>query len=359
MSSRKHIHTHTQKHKHRYLDVTENLKLMTDVDTTMHNAYILETKAEAVITEHSRSYSDKPMFLYYAMQLVHYPYVEAPDIYKQRCVYPSSLDDDYREDVLYNYCAMQVMLDEAIGNLTCTLESVGMADNTIIIIAGDNGAASETFGSNYPFRGYKTSYYRGGVSNTAIMHSKLIPSSARGSTYSGQTHVTDWLPTIMSLATNGQWTGSYTGATIDGSNIFEAAVHNYSSPHTEIVHKISSSTDAATAIQIDMIKYIYKVSHYNVQIPMETFDSDASPSSDRTKCSNPSLVDYDSLSQDGFASVEDFADRDGGAIIFRYYMLIVAFALVCIAVLSYLLLSNSMRSIEDVDWKERVPYSRI
>ena len=37
----------------------------------------------------------------------------------------------------------------------------------------------------------------------------IIPSALQGSTYDGLMHVTDWLPTLMSIATNGQWGGSY------------------------------------------------------------------------------------------------------------------------------------------------------
>lgn len=86
------------------------------------------------------------MFLYYAMQLIHSPWT-APDIYLSRCVGNGTagssdflIDDDtiIREDV-ENYCGMNVMMDEAIANLTCVIEANGLANNTIMIISGDNG----------------------------------------------------------------------------------------------------------------------------------------------------------------------------------------------------------------------------
>lgn len=46
-------------------------------------------KAEQLIKNHSMQYPDIPMFLYYSMQLVHRPY-DVPDIYLDRCEYPTS-----------------------------------------------------------------------------------------------------------------------------------------------------------------------------------------------------------------------------------------------------------------------------
>lgn len=89
------------------------------------------------------------------------------------------------------------MADEAIANLTCALAASELANNTILIISGDNGGevhddSNSVFlqGNNYPLKGYKGMYYRGGVSNTALIHSPLLPSSSRGSTYSGLVHIT-------------------------------------------------------------------------------------------------------------------------------------------------------------------------
>eukprot|EP01035_Chromulina_nebulosa_P023700 gene23700-30735_t len=94
-----------------------------------------------------------------------------------------------------------------------------MSDNTVLIIASDNGGEGSILGNSYPFKGHKGSYYRGGISATALIHSRLIPVSARGSTYSGLTHVTDWLPTLMGLATDGDWMSGYTDVVIDGVDI--------------------------------------------------------------------------------------------------------------------------------------------
>jgi len=120
-----------------------------------------------------------------------------------------------------NYCALNVMLDEAVANLTCSLNNYGYNDNTYLIIASDNGGrfplSYYTFlyithsvpfilslhshlhslslifvffllsfvvsffvlilgdpttgvGSSHPFKGYKNLAWNGGVAATAIIH---------------------------------------------------------------------------------------------------------------------------------------------------------------------------------------------
>eukprot|EP01035_Chromulina_nebulosa_P019145 gene19145-24984_t len=232
-----------------YFDLRENLDFVTnedEIDNEVHSAYIYQQKAENVIKLHAENYSNKPMFLYYALQLIHNPYT-APEIYKSRCGEPSDNED------LWNYCGLNVMLDEVVANLTCTLEANGFSENTLLVISGDNGGAPGFYGNNYPFRGHKGTFYRGGVSNNAIIHSQLLDESLRGTSYSGNVHITDWLPTFMSLATNGEWTGSYSGAEIDGVNVWDAIVTNSESPHNEIVFYVG---DDASIIQIGDLKYM-------------------------------------------------------------------------------------------------------
>ena len=184
----------------RHLDLFENNEVVTNIqetDPTLHAAYLYQTKAEKVIQNHAENYSDKPMFLYYSLQLVHAPWT-APLKYIQRCVengdgaYDQNDDDVDRssQDFIENYCAMNVMMDEAIANLTCALNKFGLSDNTIMIISGDNGGEAHMVGSSYPFRGSKGSLFRGGVSNHAIIHSSLIPSERRGGSYDYDVHIT-------------------------------------------------------------------------------------------------------------------------------------------------------------------------
>jgi arylsulfatase A-like enzyme len=281
-------------------DLFEGDTIVTDetaLDTSYHSAYLFESKVEEAIASHATNYADTPMFMYYAMQLVHDPWT-APAEYLSRCtsdVEDALVSDDATADSTYqlqNYCAMMVMMDEAIGNLTCALTNNGMGDNTILIIAGDNGGESSMSGSSYPFKGHKGSVLRGGVSNHAIIHSNLIPSTSRGVTYSENVHITDWLPTLMGLATNKQWTGSYSGADLDGVDFWDAMLNNEASSREEMVF---SSYDDSFAMQYGEVKYLYNFDDALIDPPSTIFEEDLDPEGSRMTCTDPSLVESNTM----------------------------------------------------------------
>ena len=151
-----------------------------------------------------------PMFLYYPTSLVHGPF-HAPSSYVDRCTtdYIGKGSVDW-----LNYCAMVLMVNEVVANLTCVLRETGMDKNTLFVLASDNGGIDNAgvTGTNYPLKGKKETYLEGGIRTVAALYSEdenIIPATLQGSTYDGLMHVTDWLPTLMSIATNGQWNGSY------------------------------------------------------------------------------------------------------------------------------------------------------
>lgn len=53
-------------------------------------------------------------------------------------------------------------LDNTIGDLVQYLEAEGWMENSIIVVASDNGGCPRHGGSNYPLRGTKYSYWEGG-----------------------------------------------------------------------------------------------------------------------------------------------------------------------------------------------------
>lgn len=67
------------------------------------------------------------------------------------------------------FAAMVTLLDEQVGEIIETLDSLGIAENTIVIFTSDNGAHAEGgadpvfFDSNGEFRGIKRDLYEGGI----------------------------------------------------------------------------------------------------------------------------------------------------------------------------------------------------
>eukprot|EP01034_Spumella_vulgaris_P028918 gene28918-35871_t len=236
-----------------HLDFSENTDLITDADSlssSVHSEDLYVAAATAVINDHAKNYATQPMFLYFASQLIHTPWA-APTKYMDRCS-----DDGATEDQM-TYCAMNLMLDEVVGKLTCALDAAGMNDNTLFVLAGDNGGNHLMDGNTYPYRGSKGSFYRGGESVPAFISGSgnLIPKSRMGTQYEGQMHVTDWLPTIMRLASNGKWTGSMKGHELDGVDMWNSVIQDTSSHHNEIVHYMDSYGNVS--YQYDMLKLVH------------------------------------------------------------------------------------------------------
>jgi arylsulfatase A-like enzyme len=230
------------------------------------------------------------------MQLVHDQWT-APDRFLERCSYPNDSMSDYVQDVEYQYCGMNLMLDEAIANLTCAMETYGFVDNTIMIVVSDNGGESTIQGNNYPFRGSKGSTYRGGVTVQGFIHSKLISDNMKGQSYHGIVHITDWLPTIMGLATNYEWTGSLVDATIDGVDMWETIMNNGTSTHVEIAHYANG--EGAASIQYNHYKLELGTTPSGAGIVSWVFEEDLKPENSDLSCENVSLMDCVALGSIG------------------------------------------------------------
>jgi cytoskeletal protein RodZ len=89
----------------------------------------------------------------------------------------------------------------------------------------------------------------------------------------------------MHLATEGTYTGSYSGATLDGADMWNAITTNSATPHTSIVHFASKKSTSA-CVQMSMVKYNYLEALVTVASPQTVFASDAKPSDARMLCDN-------------------------------------------------------------------------
>jgi arylsulfatase A-like enzyme len=297
---------------HGFLDLRNGYDLVrkeSALSDELHSAYLFQSEAEKVIEAHVESFPDQPFFLYYAMQLIHGEWT-APESYKERCSYPETIDDDYVREVTYNYCAMNVMMDEMVANLMCKLDELKLSENTVVVLASDNGGESTVSPNSMPFVGHKGTYFRGGTAATAMIHSKLIPEKSRGSKYYGTMHVTDWLPTLMNVATNGAWEGSLRNHPLDGYNMWDVIMANETSPRNEIIFYLN---DTSMCIQYDNLKYFAYLPSTSEGELLWTFDKDQAPENSEKVCAYPSLVDADlnkrySSSITGYS---EYASEDG------------------------------------------------
>ncbi len=94
--------------------------------------------------------------------------------------------------------AMIGEMDRQIGRLLAKLDELGLAENTLVIFASDNGAHGARGGSNGPFRGAKGSMYDGGVRVPLIVRwPGRVPVGRVDE--SSLLHICDFTPTFCSL----------------------------------------------------------------------------------------------------------------------------------------------------------------
>ncbi len=137
---------------------------------------------------------DKPFFIYFAMNMPHYPYQGDPkwlEVYKD-LPSPRNL-----------YCAFVSTLDERIGRLLEMVKSLGLEEDTIVVFQSDHGHSTEERaffggGNSGPYRGAKFSMVEGGLRVPAMIAwpGKLPKGEVRGQL----AHSCDWLPTLAELS---------------------------------------------------------------------------------------------------------------------------------------------------------------
>ncbi|GCB68116.1 hypothetical protein scyTo_0012230 [Scyliorhinus torazame] len=178
-------------------------------------------KVTKVLASHSPK---EPLFIYVAFQAVHTP-LQSPKeyIYQYR---------SFGNVARRKYAAMVTCMDEAIKNITLALKKYGYYNNSILIFSTDNGGQPFWGGNNWPLRGRKGTYWEGGIRGIGFVHSPLIKKKRRVS--KSLVHITDWYPTLVSLA-RGNITES---PPLDGYNLWSTISEGKKSPRTEILHNI-------------------------------------------------------------------------------------------------------------------------
>ena len=150
-------------------------------------------KSQQFIDQHVKKTPKKPFFLYHAMQAVHLPSFPANQ-------FKGKTKSGPHGDFIFE-------MDYVVGELLKTLDSLGVADNTLVIFASDNGPEVPTVinmrkdhkhDGARPWRGVKRDQWEGGHRTPLIARwpGKIKPGSKSGQ----MTSLTDVMATCAAIA---------------------------------------------------------------------------------------------------------------------------------------------------------------
>ncbi len=180
--------------------------------------------ARAVRYLERRRDTDRPFLLSYCPFAVHTPF-QAPEADVKR--FAAKKQRGHLGHDNPTYAAMLAHLDDSVGAIRAALERTGLAKNTVLIVASDNGGVEYTTPpatDNQPFKGGKACLYEGGVRVPVIVWQ---PGRFEGGAWCNAViDCTDFLPTVAEL------TGNPAPAGIDGRS-FVPLLDNPSAPGPE------------------------------------------------------------------------------------------------------------------------------
>lgn len=195
---------------------------------------LMVTEATEFITQHR----DEPFFLYFAMNVPHYPlqgeahwlehYSDLP--------YPRNL-----------HAAQVSTMDERIGQLMAVVDDLGLREKTLIIFQSDHGHSVEErthFGGGNagPYRGAKFSLFEGGIRVPAIVSMPgMIP---EGEIRDQLAHGCDWCPTIADFTSS-----NLVESVVDGISLKDIILEDAPSPHDVVHWHVGDGPNAQWAVR--------------------------------------------------------------------------------------------------------------
>ena len=181
---------------HMVYDFQDGLTPRVDLNGSWSTEVLASRAVGVIAAQAALGAGAPPLFLYLAFQNVHWP-LEAPADIVARFANATG-GNEGRQKV----CAMAAFLDAAVGNVTAALAT--LLPNTIVAFVSDNGGPTHgnegTWSNNFPLRGGKNTLWEGG---TRVLGAVKGPGVPAGAALHRPVHATDWLPSLVSLATGG------------------------------------------------------------------------------------------------------------------------------------------------------------
>lgn len=142
------------------------------------------------LDDHVESHSEEPFYANVWFKDAHTPFNPTDEMLAPFKDLPEPSRTHY---------AMIRFMDQQIGRVIDKIDSLGLAEKTLVIFSSDNGAATGRGGSNSPFRGWKWTIYEGGIREPLIVRwPGQVPAGRVDRT--SVLNIVDFIPTFCRLS---------------------------------------------------------------------------------------------------------------------------------------------------------------
>ena len=207
---------------------------------------LIANEAVRLLADHRRDREGQPFFYYIPFNGIHGPLEETPR---------------YGAELGKRYAALKC-LDDAVGRIVSAVDQNGFADNTLIVLANDNGAIRDSM--NAPYRGTKNTNYEGGVRTPCVWY---WPGEVAPGTSNELMHIVDLYSTFLRIGGG----NPQQPLPPDGMDMRDVVFTNGKSSREEIIFEVDQSV-RPPAMRLGPYKLIGKELYNIEQDPGESTD---------------------------------------------------------------------------------------
>ncbi|QTN34185.1 sulfatase [Akkermansiaceae bacterium] len=169
---------------------------MPGLDDGKPGDFLTDKLTDAAVDFLGNTKRDQPFLLYFSYYTVHAPLMAPPELVEKYTKKAETFDNAKDEWLDPRRAGMVERLDDSVGRIVAKLEEMGIADDTVIILTGDNGGDDRRTSGG--LRDYKGFSHEGAVREPLIVKwpGKIDAASSCGVPVIGM----DFYPTILDLA---------------------------------------------------------------------------------------------------------------------------------------------------------------
>lgn len=169
---------------------------MPGLDDGKPGDYLTDKLTDAAVDFIGQNAGKKPFLLYFSYYTLHSPLMAPKNLVEKYEKKAKGFENTKNELLNPVRAGMVECLDNSVGRLVAKLEEMGVAENTIIVLTGDNGGDyQETSGGLRDFKGWS---HEGGVREPLI--AKWPGKITKGATRDKMVIGMDFYPTFLDLA---------------------------------------------------------------------------------------------------------------------------------------------------------------